>query len=148
LNRRHALQTELDGVNAEIKATDPPLERAVRATLKTAAASDAPDAKKAEAGVTIPKPRVDSAAITPTEVTATLNVNGTALVKWNRSGNIRSCKFLVTKRVGTAKSLVDVVSATELKCPAPIGETAYFSVVARNGQGPSDPSEEVVIYPA
>ncbi|HEX8463072.1 MAG TPA: fibronectin type III domain-containing protein [Abditibacterium sp.] len=147
VNRRHALQNELDGLSAEIKQTEPELERGVRGLLKTAAASKAPDAKKAEAGVTIPKPRVDSAPITPADLSATPDVNGTALVKWNRSGNIRSCKFLVYKRVGTAKSLVDVVSAVELKVPATIGEMAFFSVVARNGQGPSQPSEEVVIYP-
>ena len=147
LDRRHLLQTQLDGINAEIKQAAPTLEKKTRATLKTAAASNAPDALKAEAGVTIPKPRVDSAPITPADLSATPDVNGTALVKWNRSGNIRSCKFLVYKRVGTQKSLVDVVSAVELKVPATIGEMAFFSVVARNGQGPSAPSEEVVIYP-
>ncbi len=148
LNRRHAVRIELDGLDADIKQNTPELERAVRGILKTAAASKAPDSKKAEAGVTIPKERVDSAPITPTEVTVTPNVNGTALVKWHRSGNIKSCKFLVYKRVGTQKTLVDVVNATQLIVPATIGETAYFSIVARNGQGPSEPSEEVVIYPA
>ncbi len=146
LDQRHTLETQLDGVSAQIKSSAPALEAATRAGLRTAAASSAPDGLKSEAGVTIPKPRVNSAPISPTELLATPNVNGTVLLKCNRAGNIRGAKFVFEKKTVGDWVLLDIVTATELTAPAKVGERAAFRVSARNGQGTSLPSNEAIIY--
>ncbi len=146
LDQRHALQTQLDGVQASIKNQAPGLEATARSGLRVAAASSANDGLKAEAGVTIPKPRVLSAPIVPTTMLAQAVANGTVNLSWDRAGNTRTTKFVVEKRVGTEWVLVDIVTATSLTVPAKIGERAAFRVSARNGQGTSMPSNEAVIY--
>ena len=148
LDRRHTLENQLSAINAEIKANAPAFESELRSDLRVAAASSASEALKAEADVTIPKPRVNSAPITPTGLVATPNANGTVTLKWDRAGNIRGCKFVIEKIGGAAPVLIDIVTATEETFPAKIGETAMYQVSARNGQGTSLPSNPAVIYPA
>ncbi len=141
-----SLDSQLKGVRAQLKVETPRLATMVRANLGTASKSAAPDDLKSEAGVTIPKPRVNSAPKTPLGLVATPDVNGTVLLKWKRSDNTPSTKFVVEKEVGTNWVLVDVVTAVSLVVPAKVGERASFRVSARNGQGTSEPSIEVVIY--
>lgn len=146
LTQREALQHQLEGVQAQIKSQAPELEATARAGLRVAAASSAPADKKAEAGVTIPKPRVLSAPIVPTKLLAQAVANGTVELVWERAGNTRTTKFIVEKRVAGEWVLVDIVTATTLTTSAKIGERAAFRVTARNGQGTSLPSNEAVIY--
>lgn len=146
LDQRHALQTQLDGVQASIKSQAPGLEATARSGLRVAAASSASPEIKAEAGVTIPKPRVLSAPIVPTALLATPVANGTVELSWERAGNTRTTKFIIEKRTLSDWVLVDIVTATTLTTSAKIGERAAFRVSARNGQGTSLPSNEAVIY--
>lgn len=146
LDQRHALEEQLRGVNAQIKVEAPKLETVARGGLGTAARSTASNELKAEAGVTIPKPRVDAAPITPTRLVATPNANGTVDLDWDRTGNIRSAKFRVFKRAGDAWNLQTVVTAVKVTLPAKVGERAAFHVEAQNGRGISLPSQEAVIY--
>jgi len=87
-----------------------------------------------------------SAPISPTELLATANVNGTVTLKCNRAGNIRGAKFVFEKKTSAGWVLLDIVTATELVAPAKVGERAVFRVSARNGQGTSLPSNEAIIY--
>ena len=146
LHQRETLEDQLKGINAQIKVEDGAVQNSTRANLGTASKSQASDDLKAQAGVTIARPTTHSAPIVPTGLVATPNANGTALLKWERSGNIPGAKFVVEKQTGQLWTMVDMVTATQLLVLAPVGQPSAFRVSARNGQGTSLPGETVVIY--
>lgn len=146
VEQRDDLEAQVKGINATLKMKGGVLGPLLRDALKKAAASSAPEDDKSEAGVTIPKPRVKSAPKVPTDLLATPNAAGYVDLKWNRNENGASTKFVVEKRTNGAWVLVDILTATSLRVPVPIGEKTALQVKARNGQGTSEPSNIAVVY--
>lgn len=147
LDSRESLTEQLKGVNAQLKVEGPELEGLSRAGFGRASKSSASAELKAEAGVTIPKPRVLSAPKVPLNLVATANANGTVFLSYLRNGNIASADFIIEKRVGTGEwMLQDVVRKVSKTLQAKVAERAAFRVSARNGKGTSLPSNEAVIY--
>ena len=83
-----------------------------------------------------------------TNVVAIPNANGTALVKWSRSGNAYGVQFRVESRIGAGDwEWIASPTGTRLVVHDVVpGVERFFRVTAFKGDAEAVPSETVVIY--
>lgn len=83
-----------------------------------------------------------------TELTATPNANGTAVLKWKRNGNKPSVVFIVeSKTEGGSWQPVVSTSRTRIVIPGVVpGVTRYFRVLSSRNDVYSPPSSSAIVY--
>ncbi len=89
------------------------------------------------------------AAITPSNVLAVANVNGSITIKFDRNGNPKSCNFVVQHF--SDGTWLTVASGTRTRYNLtgyPVGVEARFRVIATRGDSASEPSAQAIVWGA